>query len=81
MDYPEEWIEAAGALERSYRFKDFAEAMVFVNRLAAAAEEANHHPDLAISWNKVTVQWRTHSKGAITERDADMAQLTDRLVG
>ena len=79
VDYPEGWTEVAGALERGYRFKDFAEAMAFVNRLAAAAEEANHHPDLAISWNAVTVRWRTHSEGAITVRDAEMARRTDEL--
>jgi len=79
VDHPEGWTEVADALERGYRFKDFLEAMAFVNRLAAAAEEANHHPDLAISWNAVTVRWRTHSKGAITERDAEMARRTDEL--
>ena len=79
MDCPEGWAEAEGALERGYRFRDFAEAMAFANRLAAAAEEANHHPDLTISWNTVTVRWRTHSKGAITARDAEMARRTDEL--
>ena len=68
-----------GALQRGYRFKDFAEAMAFANRLAEAAEAANHHPDIAISWNAVTVRWRTHVKRAITERDVDMARLTDEL--
>jgi len=76
---PEGWHKVGGALERGYRFKDFAEAIAFVNRLAAAAERENHHPDLTISWNAVTVRWRTHSKGAITERDAEMARLTDEL--
>lgn len=79
MASPEGWNEVGGALERGYRFKDFAEAIAFVNRLAAAAEQENHHPDLTISWNAVTVRWRTHSKGAITERDAEMARLTDEL--
>ena len=79
MTNPESWREVAGALQRDYRFKDFAEAIAFVNRLAAAAETANHHPDLSISWNSVTVRWRTHSKRAITERDAEMAQRTDEL--
>ena len=77
--YPEGWNEVRGALQRGYRFKDFAEAMAFANRLAEAAEAANHHPDLAISWNAVTVRWRTHVKRAITERDVDMARLTDEL--
>lgn len=79
MDYPEGWNEVRGRLRRGYRFKDFAEAMEFVNRLAAAAEEANHHPDIEISWNAVTVTWWTHVKRAITERDVEMARRTDEL--
>ncbi|MGH3058071.1 MAG: 4a-hydroxytetrahydrobiopterin dehydratase [Gaiellaceae bacterium] len=77
--HPEGWNEVRGALQRGYRFEDFAEAIAFVNRLAEAAEAANHHPDIAISWNAVTVRWRTHVKRAITERDVDMARLTDEL--
>jgi 4a-hydroxytetrahydrobiopterin dehydratase len=79
VDYPAGWGEVSGALERGYRFADFAEAMAFVNRLAETAEEANHHPDLAISWNAVTVRWWTHAEQAITERDAELARRTDEL--
>jgi 4a-hydroxytetrahydrobiopterin dehydratase len=77
--YPEGWNEVRGALQRGYRFENFAEAMAFVNRLAEAAEAANHHPDIAISWNAVTVRWWTHVERPITERDVDMARLTDEL--
>jgi 4a-hydroxytetrahydrobiopterin dehydratase len=77
--YPEGWNEVRGALQRGYRFRDFAEAIAFVNRLAEAAEEAGHHPDVAISWNAVTVRWWTHTKRAITERDVAMARRTDEL--
>jgi 4a-hydroxytetrahydrobiopterin dehydratase len=77
--YPEGWNEVRGALQRGFRFEDFKEAIAFVNRLAAAAEEANHHPDISISWNAVTVRWSTHTKRAITERDVDMAQRTEAL--
>jgi 4a-hydroxytetrahydrobiopterin dehydratase len=79
VQHPEGWNEVRGALQRGYRFKDFAEAIAFVNRLADAAEAANHHPDIAISWNAVTVRWWTHVKRSITERDVDMARLTDEL--
>lgn len=79
--YPEGWNEVRGALQRGYRFKDFTEAIAFVNRLATAAEEANHHPDIEISWNAVTVRWWTHTKQAITERDVEMAKRTDELAG
>jgi 4a-hydroxytetrahydrobiopterin dehydratase len=79
VTYPEGWNEVRGALQRGFRFKDFREATEFVNRLADAAEEANHHPDIAISWNAVTVRWSTHTKHAITERDVEMARRTDAL--
>ncbi len=77
--YPEGWNEVRGALQRGYRFANFPEAISFVNRLADAAEEANHHPDIAISWNAVTVRWFTHTKHAITERDVQMARRSDEL--
>jgi 4a-hydroxytetrahydrobiopterin dehydratase len=51
----------------------------FVNRLAEAAEEADHHPDLAISWNRVTVTLSTHSQGGITEKDIVLARVADGL--
>ena len=77
--YPEGWNEVRGALQRGFRFADFREAMAFVNRLADAAEEENHHPDIAVSWNAVTVRWWTHTKRAITERDVELARRTDEL--
>jgi 4a-hydroxytetrahydrobiopterin dehydratase len=79
--YPEGWNEVNGALQRGFRFKDFREAIAFVNRLADAAEEADHHPDIAISWNAVTVRWWTHVKHSITDRDVEMAKRTDELAG
>ena len=77
--YPAGWNEVRGALQRGFRFADFREAMAFVNRLAEAAEEANHHPDITISWNAVTVRWWTHTKRAITDRDVEMARRTTEL--
>ena len=76
---PAGWNEVDGALQRGFRFADFKEAIGFVNRLAELAEAEGHHPDIAISWNAVTVRWRTHSRQAITERDVAMAEKTDRL--
>lgn len=77
--YPEGWNEVRGALQRGYRFADFRGAIAFVNRLAEAAEAADHHPEIAISWNAVTVRWWTHVKREITERDVAMATRTDEL--
>jgi 4a-hydroxytetrahydrobiopterin dehydratase len=80
MAVPDGWEEVAGALQREFRFRDFAAALAFVNRVGAAAEEANHHPDVEIRWNRVVLRWRTHSQDAITERDAAMAARSDELV-
>ena len=68
-----------GALQRGFRFADFSEAIAFVNRLAQVSEAENHHPDLHVSWNAVTVRWSTHTKRAITERDIELATRTNEL--
>lgn len=80
-DYPDGWNEVDGALQRGFRLADFREAIAFVNRLAELAEAENHHPDIAISWNAVTVRWWTHTERAITERDVQMACRTNELEG
>ena len=79
MQNPQGWNEVDGALQRGFRFHDFTEAIAFVNRMAELAEEHDHHPDITVSWNAVTVRWRTHVKHAITERDVEMARLTNTL--
>jgi 4a-hydroxytetrahydrobiopterin dehydratase len=75
-----DWREVDGALEREFRFADFAEALAFVNRVGEAAETANHHPDIEIHWNRVKLRWWTHVANAITDRDREMALKTDELV-
>ncbi len=80
MDFPDGWAEVDGALERSFRFRDFAEALEFVNRVAAVAEEANHHPDIEIHWNRVRLRWWTHTANAITERDHELAERVNELL-
>jgi 4a-hydroxytetrahydrobiopterin dehydratase len=74
-----DWSEADGALERTFEFASFADAVAFVNRLAELADGANHHPDIAISYRRVTVRWTTHSAGGITDRDRELAAATDSL--
>ena len=74
------WTEVDGALEREFRFRDFAEALAFVNRVGELAEAADHHPDVSIHWNRVTLRWWTHTKYAITQRDAEMARRTNALL-
>ena len=77
--YPPGWEEVDGALQREFRFRDFAEALAFVNRVGEAADAADHHPDVTIHWNRVTLRWWTHTKQAITERDVEMARRTNEL--
>ena len=79
MEFPEGWADVNGALERDFRFRDFAEALAFVNRVGDLAESENHHPDIAIHWNQVTLRWWTHTKNAITERDVELAARTNQL--
>ncbi|HZQ65103.1 MAG TPA: 4a-hydroxytetrahydrobiopterin dehydratase [Gaiellaceae bacterium] len=79
MAAPEGWREVEGALEREFAFDSFPDAIAFVNRLAEAAEAADHHPDIAISYKRVTVRWSTHSASAITDRDREMAERTSTL--
>ena len=74
-----EWSELNGAIQRTFQFKDFAEAMKFVNHVADAAEKAQHHPDILIRWNKVTLTLSTHDAGGITEKDFDLAKKADGL--
>ena len=73
------WQETDGALERTYELGSFAEAIAFVNRIAALAEAENHHPDIAIAYRKVTLRWTTHSAGGITGRDRELADRSDEL--
>lgn len=75
-----EWREVDGALERTYELPSFAEAIAFVNRVAQLAEAHNHHPDIAVSYRKVTLRWASHSEGAITDRDRELAERSDDLV-
>jgi 4a-hydroxytetrahydrobiopterin dehydratase len=79
VDLPSGWSEVKGALEREFTFRNFAEALAFVNRVGAAAEAANHHPDVEIHWNRVRLRWWTHAENAITKRDVELAARTNEL--
>ncbi len=77
---PEGWSEVDGALERTFTFPDFRAALGFVNRVGELAEAENHHPDIAVHYNRVTLRWWTHTAGGITDRDVDLATKADALV-
>jgi 4a-hydroxytetrahydrobiopterin dehydratase len=69
-----------GALQRELEFRDFAGALAFVNRVGELAERENHHPDVEIHWNKVTLRWWTHVADGVTERDYELAARSNDLV-
>jgi 4a-hydroxytetrahydrobiopterin dehydratase len=66
-------------LKKNYRFKDFAEALAFVNRVGALAEEQGHHPDICFGWGKVEVTIWTHKIDGLTESDFILAAKIDEL--
>jgi 4a-hydroxytetrahydrobiopterin dehydratase len=75
-----QWAHEGEEIVRDWEFKDFAGAIAFVNRVAEAAEEANHHPDILLhGWNKVRLSLTNHSAGGLTEADFEMARKFDGL--
>ena len=75
-----QWPEVDGCLRREFVFADFAEAFEFMTRVAAVAEEMDHHPDWSNSWNKVTISLVSHDVGRVTARDHRLAAAIDRLL-
>lgn len=75
----EDWARAGQVINKVFAFSSFPEAIAFVVRLAFEAEAADHHPDLAINYRKVTVSYTTHSEGGLTARDIEGATVTERL--
>jgi 4a-hydroxytetrahydrobiopterin dehydratase len=75
------WRRGEGdAIVRELSFPDFAAAIAFVNRVAEAAERANHHPDILLhGWNKVRLELSTHSQGGVSDADFELASQIDRL--
>jgi 4a-hydroxytetrahydrobiopterin dehydratase len=77
----EGWEREGEAIVKDFKLADFTGSVDFVNRLTPAAEEMNHHPDLKISWNTVSVSLSTHSQGGLTENDFELAGKIDALGG
>jgi len=75
------WEVRSGALEKSFQRGDFNGSMALLNRIAEAADAADHHPDVSISWDTVTLRWVNHSAGGITAADVDMARKSDEIAG
>jgi 4a-hydroxytetrahydrobiopterin dehydratase len=77
----EGWEHSGDSIRKQFRLDDFVGSVEFVNRLVAPAEDMGHHPDLEISWNKVTVSLSTHSQGGLTEADFDLAARIEAIGG
>ena len=79
LDTLPDWHLENQQLRRTYTFENFVESVEFVNRLVEPAETVGHHPDLAISYNQVTVSLTTHDAGGLTQKDFDLVRTISRL--
>ncbi len=73
------WQRKGPEISKEFDLKNFVKAMGFVSSIALLAEKANHHPDIDIRWNRVTLTLSTHSEGGLTEKDFNLATEIDRL--
>ena len=73
------WTLGEKAISRQFVFRSFPDAIAFVTRLAFDAEGADHHPDILVSYKRVTLTYSTHSEGGLTTKDFDGAATADRL--
>jgi 4a-hydroxytetrahydrobiopterin dehydratase len=76
-----EWRREGDTIQRTVRCATFPEAIALVNRVAEAAEAADHHPDIHINWRRVTFTSTTHASKGLTAKDLAMAETIDRLAG
>jgi 4a-hydroxytetrahydrobiopterin dehydratase len=73
------WKLVGNEIQKTFEHKDFVHAMGFVISVALLAEKANHHPDIDIRWNKVTLTLSTHSAGGLTEKDCHLAREIESM--
>jgi 4a-hydroxytetrahydrobiopterin dehydratase len=74
------WSKRAQILSRTYKFEGFLQAIQFVNRVAKKAQKINHHPDIDIRFNRVTLKLTTHDEGGLTEKDFSLARQCDDVL-
>ena len=74
-----DWQRQGDELVKVAKRADFAGALAFVNAVGARAEEADHHPDIDIRWNTVTLRLSTHSAGGLTAKDVELARAIDAI--
>ncbi len=71
------WSLESGMIQKKYAFKDFRESVGFILKVSFLAEQADHHPDIDVRYNKVTLKLATHSAGGLTEKDFALAREID----
>jgi len=76
-----EWSLAGSTIHKEFPFKSFMAAIAFVNKIAEAAEHANHHPDITINYSQVSISLSTHSESGITQKDFQLAEAIDEIYG
>ncbi len=74
-----DWELQGESISKTFQFQNFAESIAFVVRLAFHAEAADHHPDIDIRWNRVTLTLSTHEAGALTEKDTALAERIEGI--
>ena len=81
--YPDGWSEelkgGVQVLTRTFEFVNFAQAMAFAVHVGEAADAADHHPEISVSWGRVRVDWWSHDANGVTSRDIALAETTNRL--
>lgn len=73
------WSLQGDEIRKQYTFRNFSEAIAFVNRVVPGAEAADHHPDILINYKRVTLTYSTHSEGGLTDKDFAGAAMADRV--
>ncbi len=79
MDIPSGWLILDKSIVKRFEFKDFNQALKFVNKVGELAEKVQHHPDIKIEYNKVTLTLTTHDQGQVTQKDLDLALKINQL--
>ena len=81
--YPDGWSDelkgGVQLLTRTFEFVNFAQAMAFAVHVGEAADAADHHPEISVSWGRVRVDWWSHDANGVTSRDIALAETTNRL--
>ncbi len=72
-------VNSQGEIEKRFKFENFVQALAFVNKVGALAEEMQHHPDITINYNRVTLSVTTHDVGGLSPKDFDLAARANQL--